>query len=170
MHCAACAVRIEKAVSKMEGVVDVNVSLTTEKGRFTFNKDRTSITEIINKINNIGFTANEFIQNNPQSDKIKRKEMRILQWKFIFSALLTLPLAWAMFAHFKLTSFITIPELFLNPLFQFAITIPIQFVIGFQFYESAWKALKNRSANMDVLVVLSTSAAFFTVIILLLRL
>ena len=89
MHCAACSVRIEKAVSKMEGVVDVNVSLTTEKGRFTFNKDRTSITEIINKINNIGFTANEFTQNSPQSEKIKRKEMRILQSKFIFSALLT---------------------------------------------------------------------------------
>jgi P-type Cu+ transporter len=161
MHCAACSVRIEKAVSKMEGVVDVNVSLTTEKGRVTFYKDRTSTTEIINKINHIGFTANEFTQNSPQSDKIKRKEMRTLQAKFIFSALLTLPLAWAMFAHFQLTSFVIVPEPFLNPFFQLAITIPIQFVIGYQFYESAWKALKNGSANMDVLVVLSTSAAFY---------
>jgi P-type Cu+ transporter len=161
MHCAACAVRIEKAVSKMEGVIDVNVSLTTEKGRFTFNKNRTNIQDIIKKINNIGFAANEFIHNNPESDQLKRKEMRILQTKFILSALLTFPLAWAMFAHFSVTSFIKVPELFLNPLFQLAITIPIQFVIGFQFYESAWKALKNGSANMDVLVVLSTSAAFF---------
>jgi Cu+-exporting ATPase len=161
MHCAACAVRIEKAVSKMDGVVDVNVSLTTEKGRITFHFDQTSLVDIIKKINSIGFTANEYIPNNPNSEKRKRKEMRILQWKFVFSALLTFPLAWAMFAHFKWTSFVIVPALFLNPFFQLAITIPIQFFIGFQFYESAWKSLKNRSANMDVLVVLSTSAAFF---------
>ncbi len=161
MHCAACAVRIEKAVSKMEGVIDVNVSLTTEKGRFTFNKGRTSLLEIINKINHIGFAANECRQNDPQSEQQKRNEMKALQSKFIISAMLTFPLAWAMFAHFKLTSFVHVPDLFLNPFFQLAITIPIQFVIGFPFYESAWKALKNGSANMDVLVVLSTSAAFF---------
>lgn len=161
MHCAACALRIEKAVSKMEGVIDVNVSLTTEKGRVKFNKDQTSISEIINKINHIGFAAYEYVQNNPQSEKLKRNEMRILLYKFVFSALLTFPLAWAMLTHFKLTSFIKVPELFMNPLFQLAITIPIQFLIGFQFYESAWSAVKNKSANMDVLVVVSTSAAFF---------
>ncbi|MFB4165011.1 cation transporter [Alteribacillus sp. JSM 102045] len=41
MHCAACATRIEKAVSKIEGVIDVHVNLTTEKGFFTYDKDRT---------------------------------------------------------------------------------------------------------------------------------
>src|SRR5699024_6594653 len=54
-----------------------------------------------------------------------------------------------------------IPDIFKNPFFQFIITIPIQFVLGFQFYERAWYAVKNGSTNMDVLVVLSTSAAFF---------
>ncbi|WP_018392734.1 heavy metal translocating P-type ATPase [Bacillus sp. 37MA] len=161
MHCAACSARIEKVVSKIKGVSDVNVNLTTEKGRVTFDKNRTGISEIINKINKIGFEASEAGQNNVQSDKLKRKEISILQWKFVLSALLTLPLAWAMLAHFKWTSFINVPELFINPLFQLAITFPIQFIIGFQFYDRAWKALKNRSANMDVLVVLSTSAAFF---------
>lgn len=161
MYCAACSARIEKAVSKIEGVSDVNVNLTTEKGRVTYNKRRTSISEIIQQINRIGYEAKLDRKDFAASEKDKRREISALHRNFIVSALLTLPLAWAMFAHFKWTSFIWVPELFTHPLFQFAVTLPIQIIIGFQFYERAWKALKNRSANMDVLVVLSTSAAFF---------
>jgi P-type Cu+ transporter len=161
MHCAACATRIEKVVSKMEGVEEVHVNLTTEKGRVTFSNTLTNINEIINKINKIGFDAEIDRKSNLQSEMEKHRDITILQWKFFISALLTFPLAWAMFSHFKRASFVKVPELLLNPLFQFAITIPIQFIIGFQFYERAWKSLKSGSANMDVLVVLSTSAAFF---------
>ncbi|MEH7523592.1 heavy metal translocating P-type ATPase [Bacillus sp. JJ1503] len=160
MHCAACTTRIEKSVSKIDGVTDISVNLTTEKGRVSFEKNRTSVSDIIQKINKIGFEAKEVSQNR-SSEQNKNIEIRRLQWKFVFSALLTLPMAWAMFAHFHWASFIKVPDLFIHPLFQFAITIPIQFFIGAEFYERAWKALRNRSANMDVLVVLSTSAAFF---------
>lgn len=161
MHCAACAARIEKAVSKIEGVEEVHVNLTTEKGRVTFSSNKIGINEIINKINKIGFDAKIDRQNNSQSEMEKLREIKALKWRFFVSALLTFPLAWAMFTHFQWVSFVKVPELFINPLFQFALTIPIQFIIGFQFYERAWKSLKSGSANMDVLVVLSTSAAFF---------
>ncbi|MBY0121297.1 cation-translocating P-type ATPase [Bacillus sp. S/N-304-OC-R1] len=160
MHCAACTTRIEKSVSKIDGVTDIMVNLTTEKGRVSYEKNRTSVSEIIQRINKIGFEAKEISKNN-LSDRNKYKEIRRLQWKFILSALLTLPMAWAMFAHFHWASFVRVPELFVHPLFQFALTIPIQFFIGAEFYDRAWKAIRNRSANMDVLVVLSTSAAFF---------
>lgn len=93
MNCAACATRIEKAVSKIDGVTEVNVNLTTEKGRVTFNKSRTSITEVINKINKIGFGAKKAIHNNTQTEKEKHKKIQNLQWTFIASALLTFPLA-----------------------------------------------------------------------------
>src|SRR5690625_3523036 len=161
MHCAACATRIEKVISKMDGVVDIHVNLTTEKGRVTYNEKGTSILAIINKINQLGFEAKKPFKDKAQSIHEKHREMNVLKWKFICSALLTIPLAWSMLAHFNWSSFIYIPALFLHPLFQLTITIPIQFVIGFEFYERAWQALKNGSANMDVLVVLSTSAAFF---------
>lgn len=161
IHCAACTTRIEKAVSKIDGVTNISVNLTTEKGLVSFNKNRTSITDIINKINNIGFEAEKVSNNQIQSPEEKLKEIQILQWEFILSALLTVPLAWSMFAHFNWSSSLYIPTLFTNPFFQLAITIPIQFFIGYQFYDRAWKALINGSANMDVLVVLSTSAAFF---------
>lgn len=161
MHCAACAVRIERAVAKIDGVTDVNINLTTEKGRITFQEDRTGIIEVINKINKIGFEANEIKVESTSIDRKKQKEIRVLQWEFFFSAVLTFPLAWAMLAHFEWATQIHVPKLFINPWFQLGITIPIQFIIGFQFYERAWKAIRSGSANMDVLVVLSTSAAFF---------
>src|SRR5699024_2306362 len=123
--------------------------------------NRTSISDIFNKINKIGFEAKKAFKNNTKSNSEKRKEMNALRWSFIFSALFTVPLAWSMFAHFNWASFMYIPVLFTNPLFQLVLAIPIQFIIGFQFYERAWKSLKSGSANMDVLVVLSTSAAFF---------
>ncbi|MTW87739.1 heavy metal translocating P-type ATPase [Virgibacillus dakarensis] len=160
MHCAACAARIEKTVAKIDGVREISVNLATEKGRVTFNKNRTSIAEITRRINKIGFEAKK-INKYSNSTSEKRKDVSVLKWKFILSAVLTFPLAWAMLAHFKWASFVYVPELFTNPFFQFIITIPIQFIIGFAFYERAWKALKNGSATMDVLVVLSTSAAFF---------
>lgn len=161
MHCAACSSRIEKSVSKIDGVKNVNINLTTEKGYVSFEKNRTDLSEIIEKINKIGFEAKEIIMNSSSPSEYSYTEIKRLQWKFIFSALLTIPMAWAMFAHFQWASFIPVPALFIHPLFQFALTIPIQFFIGAEFYARAWSALRNRSANMDVLVVLSTSAAFF---------
>ncbi|MBP2242915.1 Cu+-exporting ATPase [Cytobacillus eiseniae] len=161
MHCAACATRIEKAISKIDGVEEVHVNLATEKGRVTFSNHTITINEIIKKIQVIGFDAKIDRKNNHQSEIEKLREVTVLKWQFFISALLTFPLAWAMFSHFNWASFITVPALFIHPLFQFVLTIPIQFIIGFQFYERAWKSLKSGSANMDVLVVLSTSAAFF---------
>lgn len=66
-----------------------------------------------------------------------------------------------MVSHFEFTSFIWLPELLMNPFVQLAIATPVQFVVGWQFYVGAYKALKNKSANMDVLVALGTSAAYF---------
>src|SRR5690625_1218907 len=159
MFCSACTARIEKVVSKIDGVSHVTVNLTTETGKVTFDKKRTSIDYILNKISHLGFKAKAKTDANRHQDQ--RKEISSLQWKFFSSVILTIPLAWAMLSHFDWATSIYIPAIFKNPFFQFLITVPIQFIIGFQFYERAWSAVKNGSTNMDVLVVLSTSAAFF---------
>ena len=91
----------------------------------------------------------------------RKKEIEKQQGKFIFSAILSLPLLWAMVGHFTFTSFIYVPDMFMNPWVQLALATPVQFNIGKQFYVGAYKALKNKSANMDVLVALGTSAAYF---------
>ena len=66
-----------------------------------------------------------------------------------------------MIGHFSFTSFIYVPEILMNPWVQMALATPVQFIIGRQFYVRAYNALRNGSANMDVLVVLGTSAAYF---------
>ncbi|WP_244852369.1 cation-translocating P-type ATPase [Bacillus sp. J14TS2] len=159
MHCAACAARIEKVVSKVEGVQDIHVNLATEKGRVTFHKKRTNLNEIFDKIRKIGFDAKVIDKLSAEGNPYKN--IQTLQRRFFLSAFLTIPLAWAMFDHFSWTPFIHAPPFLLEPLLQLILTIPIQFVIGFPFYERAWKAIKSGHANMDVLVVLSTSTAFF---------
>ena len=63
---------------------------------------------------------------------------------------------WAMVSHFSFTSFIYLPDMLMNPWVQMALTTPVQFIIGGQFYVGAYKALRNKSANMDVLVALGT--------------
>lgn len=159
MHCAACATRIEKVVSKIEGVIDIHVNLATEKGRVTFHRKRTNLQEVFDKIRNIGFDVKAIEQLSTEGNPYK--EIQKLQRRFFLSALLTMPLAWAMFDHFTWAPFIKAPDFLTQPLLQLILTIPIQFVIGFPFYERAWKAVKSGHTNMDVLVVLSTSAAFF---------
>ncbi|MGQ0518155.1 hypothetical protein ACT453_52045, partial [Bacillus sp. D-CC] len=79
----------------------------------------------------------------------------------LISFILSFPLLWAMVSHFSFTSFIYLPDMLMNPWVQLALATPVQFIIGGQFYVGAYKALRNKSANMDVLVALGTSAAFF---------
>lgn len=57
MHCPNCPPKIERAVSEMDGVTEISVNLATEKGRVTFDKSLTGISEIINKIHEVGFEA-----------------------------------------------------------------------------------------------------------------
>lgn len=158
MYCAACVTRIERIVSKVDGVDQVAVNLATETGRVTFDKNKVNIAAIIDRIDQLGFEATEAAAKR---DKSTRTDKSDLKKHFFISAILTVPLAWAMLSHFQWATFLYVPPILTNPFFQFIIAFPIQFIIGFQFYDRAWKAVKNRSANMDVLVVLSTSAAFF---------
>ena len=95
-------------------------------------------------------------QDDPRT-KENQKKTRI----FIISGILSLPLLWTMFAHFSFTSWMYVPDVFMNPYFQWALATPVQFWIGWTFYKGAYAALRNGSANMDVLVVLGTSAAYF---------
>lgn len=66
-----------------------------------------------------------------------------------------------MVSHFSFTSGIGVPDVLLIPIVQWLLATPVQFYFGATFYKGAYKALKNRSANMDVLVALGTSSAYF---------
>ncbi|MBT2727400.1 copper-translocating P-type ATPase [Bacillus sp. ISL-75] len=160
MTCAACATRIEKGLNKLDGVTKANVNLALEKATVEYNSAVLTSGEIIKKVENLGYGA-QIKEDVQDTSDHRQKEIEKQTGKFIFSAILSFPLLWAMVGHFSFTSFIWVPKMFMNPWVQLALATPVQFFIGKQFYVGAYKALKNKSANMDVLVALGTSAAYF---------
>ncbi len=160
MTCAACSSRIEKVLGKMEGVNSANVNLALESGTVEYNPSKLKPSDIIALIEKAGYGATEKVEKSESAENFRQKELEKQQGKFVFSLILTVPLLWAMVSHFSITSFIYLPDMLMNPWVQLALATPVQFFIGWQFYTGAYKALKNKSANMDVLVALGTTAAY----------
>lgn len=160
MTCAACSARIEKVLGRMPGIAAVNVNLALETAHVEYSPGNVSAAEIMEKVSSIGYKA--VLKRDRQENADQRsKEIVRKRNKWIISAILSFPLLWAMVGHFSFTQWIPAPEILMNPWFQLILATPVQFIIGWQFYVSAYKALRNGSANMDVLVVLGTSAAYF---------
>ncbi|MCK1998738.1 heavy metal translocating P-type ATPase [Psychrobacillus psychrodurans] len=160
MTCAACSTRIEKGLNKIEGVAIANVNLALEKATIEFNPSEVTVADIIAKVEKLGYGAHQKQKDTEQVDH-REKAIKDQKRKFIISAILSLPLLWTMVGHFTFTSFLYVPDLLMNPWIQLILATPVQFIIGKQFYVGAYKALRNGSANMDVLVVMGTSAAYF---------
>lgn len=160
MTCSACSNRIEKQLNKLKGVANANVNLVLERATVEFNPDIIGTNDVINKVVDLGYNASLRNDNNDR-EKLHDKDIKNQQYKFLFALILSLPLLWSMVGHFEFLSFLYLPQFLMNPWVQFALATPVQFIIGKQFYIGAYKALKNKSANMDVLVVLGTSAAYF---------
>ncbi|GIN21463.1 heavy metal translocating P-type ATPase [Siminovitchia fordii] len=161
MTCAACANKIEKRLNRMEGVDKATVNFALETVLVEYSPDQVSVSDMKDAIKKLGYTLEQKQENTGDQVDHRQKEIEKQQGKFIFSAILSFPLLWAMVSHFKFTSFIWLPDMFMNPWVQFALATPVQFIVGGQFYVGAFKALRNKSANMDVLVALGTSAAYF---------
>ncbi|MBM7621666.1 Cu+-exporting ATPase [Bacillus tianshenii] len=161
MTCAACSSRIEKVLNKLDGINKATVNLALETGTVEYNPSRLTPSDIIARIEKAGYGATVKVEKNEGAEDFRQKELEKQKGKFAFSLILTIPLLWAMVSHFSFTSFIYLPDMLMNPWVQMALATPVQFFIGWQFYRGAYKALKNKSANMDVLVALGTSAAYF---------
>ncbi|NDI36152.1 heavy metal translocating P-type ATPase [Chengkuizengella sediminis] len=161
MTCGNCAARIEKSLSKIESIHEAKVNLAIERASVRFNQKTINIDQIIHKIEKLGFGANIYKDILKKQIDFRKIEYRSLRNRFVISAILTIPLLWTMFTHFSFTSSIWVPELFMNSWFQLMLATPVQFMIGMPFYFSAFHAVKNKTANMDVLVVLGTSSAYF---------
>ncbi|MFS0615807.1 heavy metal translocating P-type ATPase [Lederbergia ruris] len=157
MTCAACSTRIEKILNKQEGVKRATVNLTTESAVVEYNPGLVDPKALIGKIQNIGYDAKPKAEAD-EKQTYKEKELQHKKTKLIVSAVLSAPLLLTMLVHLF---GMNLPDIFMNPWFQFALATPVQFIIGWQFYVGAYKNLKNGGANMDVLVALGTSAAYF---------
>lgn len=151
MTCAACSARIEKVLNRMDGV-EATVNLPLETARVAVPDDMEEQT-ILDKIKKVGYSAT--LKTTPHEQVQNRRML----YRFWIAALLSLPLLLSMVSHIP-NSPIHLPFL-MNPWLQFTLATPVQFIIGAPFYIGAYKSLRSGSANMDVLVALGTSAAYF---------
>ncbi|WCL49481.1 heavy metal translocating P-type ATPase [Leptospira sp. GIMC2001] len=161
MTCANCALRIEKGLIKQEGVQEARVNFARETAYVKFDGSIQK-EDLYEKVKSLGYSASEHSEANRSLAEDKHKdELRKLKNRFFISAGLSLPLLYTMVSHVGFLSFLPLPTILMHPWFQFILATPVQFWIGFPFIMGAYRALRNGSANMDVLVVMGTSAAYF---------
>lgn len=168
MTCAVCANRIEKGLNNLAGVAKANVNFALETAHVEYFQSEISLSGIIKKVEGLGYTAADK-KNNTDGEETRKSEIRRLKKRFTVSVLLSFPLLWTMASHFSTLSFIWVPAIFMNAWFQLALATPVQFIIGYPFYTGAFKALRNGSADMNILVAMGTSAAYFYSVFLTVR-
>lgn len=160
MTCAACSSRIERVLSRTEGIDQANVNLVTEKASIEYDQSHVDMDQVFEKVKQLDYEPIA-LETADEAKARKNQELNRQKMKFIIAMILSLPLLYTMVGHFSFLSFLPLPHVMTEPWFQFILATPVQFILGWQFYKGAYGALRNKSANMDVLVALGTSAAYF---------
>ncbi len=163
MTCANCAANIERALNKKTaGVVDAAVNFATERVNVTYDPEVLSESGIVAAIEKAGYGALPIDTANPADDSeatARRTEIRKQTRKFLIGAAFALPLfVLSMGRDFGLLGAWS-QAAWVNWLF-FVLATPVQFYTGRDFYSGGWNSLRNKSANMDVLVAMGSSVAY----------
>ncbi len=162
MTCANCAATVEKALKKLDGVLEASVNLATEKAKVTYVAGQITRRDLVRQVERAGYGVVEAGGEGELEDaerKARQEEIARQTRRFVVGVIFSLPLfvlamardfgLLGMWAHTPLTN-----------LLMWALATPVQFYVGWQYYEGAYKALRNGSANMDVLVALGSSVAY----------
>ncbi len=153
MRCASCSARLEKNLNLLPHVQAV-VNIATEKASITFDADKTDLDVVIAAVQKAGFSAH--LLRDFAAERVARAAaLRHEQWQFVIAALLTAPMLLEMGLmlfglHWMLPTWLPV-----------LLATPVQFWIGKRFYLGAWHSLRSGGSNMDVLVALGTSSAYF---------
>ena len=155
MHCENCVSTITRHLKKMDGILAAEVSLATEYAAVTFDASALSEEAIVNKIRDLGFD----VVDADEEDAARAEELQRQKLQFTVGVIFTLPLflismgrdmnllgAWA---HASWVNWL-----------MFGLALPVQGYVAWDYYIGGIKALRNRSANMDVLVAMGSSVAF----------
>ncbi len=163
MHCASCSTVIENVLNKTKGVEKANVNYATEKATIEYDCDIVDVNKLIKTVEGIGYKAALHEASNVQ-EKAKNEETKKLTQKLVFALILAIPVLLISMPQLLMLFGINAEMLMSFPgrkLLLFALTTPIQFYAGWQFYKGALAAAKNKTSNMDTLVAIGTSAAYF---------
>mgnify|MGYP003760445737 FL=1 len=160
MTCAACSARVERVLNRIDGV-KASVNLSTNKAVVEYPSGLVDVETLIKAIEKAGYKAELEVERNLDREKeLREKEIKSLKTSFIISAILSIPLFSAMFFHMAgAHNFLS--NILNNGWFQLILATPVQFIIGARFYKGAYNSLRGGGANMDVLIAMGTSAAYF---------
>ena len=167
MHCASCAGIIERSIKKVPGVQQANVSFAAEKATVTYDENAATTEQLINAVKKAGYKATLVNSQDTEFESRKRAQEISSYWKkFVVSLIFSLPMLYFMLLDFFPASgwSAVLGGKFLSPYFgitSLILTIPVQFIIGAGFYKGMWSSLRMKTFNMDSLIAIGTSTAFF---------
>jgi P-type Cu+ transporter len=162
MHCSSCATLIERGLKKVPGVSQANVNFAAEKASVVFDENAASLNDLTAAVQKTGYKATVLEEKDTEFENRKRAyELKKLNGKFWFSFLFSVPMLYFMFLEF----FKWLPGAqSLAPYFavvSLVLATPVQFIAGAGFYKGMWSALRMRTFNMDSLIAIGTSTAYF---------
>ncbi len=180
MTCASCASVIEKSLLKLDGVTSATVNLAANTGTVEFDPTVVGVDDLINAVKAAGYDAAVKVEIALGSDAEDTQAIaQAAAYKhdvrmFIFTVAMALPLLIiAMIPPFMDLVPLKVAEwlaatiggawdpMLLSKYMQFLLAAPVQFIAGARFYKGAWHAIKRMTGNMDLLIAIGTSAAFF---------
>ena len=178
MTCASCVNRIERYLRKVDGVVEANVNLATERASVVARPDVT-VDQLIGAVEAAGYEAKLLVDGTPARTQapadvephaahrevtrgletsFQRRHLADTRRRLIVAAALTTPLLLGL-ASMTVAPFL--PGFLTNTWLQLALATPVQFYAGWPFYKGAWKVLRHRATDMNTLIAVGTSAAYF---------
>ncbi len=183
MTCASCAMRIEKGLKKVPGVLDAQVNLATERGTVLYNPEQTGIEQMVQKVEAVGYKATSVehpgrqgiptttpsnatnstpvvsLNTQQEDERNQRKAAEIVRKRNLLLLGVVLSIPVVLLSMFFMNRFAGENVLLL------ALTTPVWAVVGWEFHQGAIKTLRHASANMDTLVSLGSTAAYILSVI-----
>jgi len=149
MTCASCVARVEQALSDVPGVISANVNLASEKATVEY-AEEVRFTDLRQAVKEAGYELGPEAETLEDVTTAAQREMRAVRNRFIFAAAIALSIMALGFG----------PSFVGKPYLLWALATPVQFWAGWRFYRGAWGALRHKTADMNTLIAVGTSAAY----------
>lgn len=153
MTCASCAGRVEKALMNVPGVISAEINLALETSQ-VIGTDKVTTQQLISAVSAAGYQASVLSADSDHQQHLEDAQKANPWWPSALAAVFSLPLMIVMVAQW-LGGNVQISDWV-----QWLLATPVQFWLGWRFYQAGWHALRARTGNMDLLVAIGTSAAY----------